>query len=103
MMAGTQAEPQPATQPARCPSCDGYGWFAAETAQDTTEDCGWCGGLGYVLRDERGVDRPIPPAEYGQLAETLERMDEQRLREMGYRGEAKAPPRPPDRADKQDP
>ena len=80
-------------QLARCPSCDGYGWFAEESEQDRALDCAWCGGLGYVERDERGVDRPIPPAEYLQLAAALEQLDEERLRELGYSGEAKAPPR----------
>lgn len=87
----------PKKQLVRCPSCDGYGWFAEESTQDRAQDCSWCGGLGYVERDERGVDRPIPPNEYPKLAVALEQLDEERLRELGYSGVAKARPAPPKR------
>ncbi len=61
-------------------------------AHDTSKDCDWCGGLGYVYRDGRGLERPIPPNEYDRLAHQLEALDEERLRELGYRGKAQAPP-----------
>ena len=32
----------------RCISCDGYGWFEED---GISEDCDWCGGIGYVYRD----------------------------------------------------
>jgi hypothetical protein len=73
-----------------CVSCDGYGWFEDD---DTFEavDCTWCQGTGYVYRDENGVDRPIPEADYGRVAAQLERLEQERLREMGYTGSAKHP------------
>jgi hypothetical protein len=74
----------------RCVSCDGYGWLTDEFSGETT-DCDWCGGTGYVYRDLSGVDHRIPEAEYGQVADTLERLEGERLREMGYSGEAKHP------------
>jgi hypothetical protein len=74
----------------RCVSCDGYGWLTDEFSGETT-DCDWCGGTGYVYRDVSGIDHPIPEAEYGQVADTLERLESERLREMGYSGEAKHP------------
>lgn len=79
----------------RCPSCDGYGWFAEENVRDRSEDCTWCGGIGYVERDERGVDRPIPASKYPELADALEQLDEGRLRELGYSGVAKPRPTTP--------
>jgi DnaJ-class molecular chaperone len=72
----------------RCPSCDGYGWLDDE---EGSEECGWCAGAGYVYRDASGVDRAIPPADYGRVAAQLEALEQERLREMGYSGEAKKP------------
>jgi hypothetical protein len=72
----------------RCVSCEGYGWFEDDGA---VMDCDWCGGVGYVYRDASGVDRKIPEADYGAVADVLERLDAERLREMGYTGEAKKP------------
>lgn len=74
----------------RCPSCDGYGWLEADD-DGPAGDCQWCAGAGYVYRDARGIDRPIPPADYPQAAEALERLEAERLREMGYSGGAKKP------------
>ena len=76
-----------------CPSCEGYGWFADEF-DGAVSDCDWCQGCGYVYRDARGVDRPIPPADYSRVAAELERLEEARLRRLGYTGSAKAPSRP---------
>lgn len=73
----------------RCASCDGYGWFDDEDGG--TQDCEWCGGIGYTYRDENGVDKHIPAADYASVAERLEQLERERLREMGYTGEAKKP------------
>ena len=43
----------------QCASCDGYGWITDEF-EGATDDCDWCGGTGYVYRDENGVDHRIP-------------------------------------------
>lgn len=68
-----------------CVSCEGYGWFEDEG------DCDWCGGAGYVYRDAGGVDHKIPESDYGKVADVLETLETERLREMGYTGEAKKP------------
>lgn len=73
----------------RCVSCDGYGWLDDEEKGEV--DCDWCAGVGYVYRDEQGVDHRIPVTDYVAIAETLEAMETQRLREMGYTGSAKKP------------
>ena len=73
----------------RCISCEGYGWF--EEDDGSTSDCDWCGGAGYVYRDSGGVDHPIPTADYGRVAATLEQLEIQRLRELGYTGQPKKP------------
>ncbi|MCU0512067.1 MAG: hypothetical protein MUE40_05795 [Anaerolineae bacterium] len=74
----------------RCVSCNGYGWLEDDFS-GVSDDCDWCGGTGYVYRDAAGVDHKIPPADYGQVAATLERLEEERLRELGYTGQAKKP------------
>ncbi len=74
----------------RCVSCEGYGWFENEEDSGTV-DCDWCGGAGYVYRDERDIDHKIPEVDYGKVADTLEKLEIERLREMGYTGEAKKP------------
>jgi hypothetical protein len=73
----------------RCVSCDGYGWFEDDDSRAT--DCDWCGGAGYVYRDAQGVDRRIPEADYGRVANTLETLEVERMRELGYTGDAKKP------------
>ena len=73
----------------RCISCEGYGWF--EEDDGSSSDCDWCGGAGYVYRDSDGVDHKIPAADYGRVAATLEQLEIQRLREMGYTGQPKKP------------
>jgi hypothetical protein len=74
----------------RCLSCDGYGWLTDDFSGETV-DCDWCGATGYVYRDEHGIDHRIPEADYGKVASTLERLETERLRELGYSGDAKHP------------
>lgn len=73
----------------RCASCDGFGWFDGDW-EDQAEDCDWCAGAGYVYR-EGGRDSVIPRADYAALAEELEALELERLRELGYQGAAKKP------------
>lgn len=73
----------------RCAACDGYGWL--DDDDEGEGECRWCGGIGYVYRDERGIDHRIPASDYDQHAETLERLELERLREIGYTGTAKKP------------
>lgn len=74
---------------ARCASCDGFGWFDDGLGGDG-EECDWCAGAGYVYREgER--DSVIPRADYADLAEELEALELERLRELGYQGQAKQP------------
>ena len=75
---------------ARCASCDGFGWFEDDLSGQA-EDCDWCGGIGYVYRDARGRDAPIPKGDFAAVADELERLEAERLREIGYRGSAKKP------------
>ena len=72
----------------RCVSCDGFGWFEGEGGAG--EDCDWCKGVGYVYH-EAGRDTPIPQQEFDKVAAELERLEQERLREMGYQGGAKQP------------
>ncbi len=74
----------------RCVSCEGYGWFEDEFSGEPVE-CDWCGGTGYVYRDAHGVDRKIPEADYGKVAAQLEQLEAERLRQMGYSGQARHP------------
>jgi hypothetical protein len=74
----------------RCPSCDGVGWFEDELDGNVL-DCDWCGGVGYVYRDAVGVDTRIPASDWGRLADQLEQLEAERMREMGYTGNAKKP------------
>lgn len=73
----------------RCVSCDGYGWFEDDFTGEV-EDCSWCGGVGYVYR-EGETDRKIPSSDFKEVAEALEGLEQERLREMGYQGSAKKP------------
>ncbi|MGQ9910731.1 MAG: hypothetical protein ACUVS2_18045 [Candidatus Flexifilum sp.] len=73
----------------RCVACDGYGWI--DDPDSPEPECTWCGGIGYVYRDERGIDRRIPPADLAALSDTLERLETERLRELGYTGSARKP------------
>ncbi|MCA9907356.1 MAG: hypothetical protein KC519_01820 [Anaerolineae bacterium] len=75
--------------PVRCPSCDGYGWIS--DVFDGEGECDWCQGIGYVCRDEQAVDHPIPLKRLPALAEKLEALEAERLRELGYTGQAKKP------------
>ncbi len=72
----------------RCVSCNGYGWLEEN---GTVEECDWCGGIGYVYRDAQRVDHRIPDADDPMIAETLEGLEQQRMRELGYTGAAKHP------------
>ncbi len=74
----------------RCASCDGYGWFE-DGIEGGAEDCDWCRGLGYVYRDAAYGDSPIPAADFGKLSDELERLEAERMRELGYQGEAQKP------------
>lgn len=76
----------------RCPSCDGYGWNEDDFTGEE-EDCTWCAGIGYVYRDDSQVDHKIPKNDLAKrdISETLEALDNQRMREIGYSGEAKKP------------
>ena len=80
----------PDTKIIRCVSCDGFGWFEDDFS-DETGDCDWCAGAGYVYRDGAGRDSPIPPGDYAAVADALERLELERLREMGYQGGARKP------------
>lgn len=73
----------------RCPSCDGYAWV--EDDDGSVVDCDWCDGVGYVYRDATDLDYRIPEADYGKVADELERLEIERLRELGYTGTAKKP------------
>lgn len=73
----------------RCASCEGFGWF--EDEDGVTQDCDWCGGIGYTYHDENGLDRRIPPEDYETVSSRLEQLEIERLRAMGYTGEAKKP------------
>ncbi len=73
----------------QCASCEGYGWFEDEFTGEAG-DCDWCDGVGYVYRVD-GVDKKIPKADYGAVADTLEHLEEARMRELGYQGTAKHP------------
>ncbi len=72
----------------RCVSCNGYGWLEDN---EIVEDCDWCAGIGYVYRDAHGVDHGIPESDYPAIAGKLEALERERMRELGYTGEAKHP------------
>ncbi len=74
----------------RCVSCEGFGWFEDDFTGEA-EDCDWCAGLGYVYREADGRDRRIPRADFAAVAEELEALELQRLRELGYQGAARKP------------
>ena len=73
----------------QCVSCEGFGWFEDEDGQ--AQDCDWCSGIGYTYRDACGIDRRIPIGDYEAVSSRLEQLETERLREMGYTGEAKRP------------
>ncbi len=74
----------------RCISCDGFGWFEDDFSGEV-EDCDWCSGVGYVYRNEKGTDKRIPRDDFETVADQLEQLEIERMREMGYQGEAKKP------------
>lgn len=81
----------------RCVSCDGYGWFNGEETE-----CDWCGGTGYVYHDERGIDHRIPDSDYGKVADQLEKLEMDRMRDLGYTGAARHPEEQPIRKQSKD-
>jgi len=76
----------------RCPSCDGYGWDEDDFTGEA-EDCAWCAGIGYVYRDTSQVDHKIPLDDLKKtdISQKLESLENERMREIGYSGEAKKP------------
>lgn len=76
----------------RCPSCEGYGWVEDDFSGET-EECDWCNGVGYIYRNDEGIDQKIPRDDLKkkEISEKLEALEQERLREMGYSGEAKKP------------
>ena len=79
----------PKTSIVRCASCDGYGWFDDDFDEESA-DCDWCAGVGYVYQ-RHGRDAAIPRADFEAVADELERLEQERLRELGYQGAAKKP------------
>ncbi len=73
----------------RCPSCNGYAWV--EDDDGAAVDCDWCAGVGYIYRDAQGIDVRIPEQDYGKVADVLEKLEIERMRDIGYTGEAKKP------------
>ena len=75
----------------RCPSCEGFGWSEDDLSGEA-EDCEWCGGIGYVYH-QNGLDQKIPQSdmEKPEIAARLEALEAERMREIGYSGEAKKP------------
>lgn len=73
----------------RCASCDGFGWFDDHFGGESAV-CDWCAGVGYVYRRD-GRDSAIPKADFEAVADELERLEHERLRELGYQGAAKKP------------
>lgn len=74
----------------RCISCEGFGWFEDDFTGEV-EDCDWCHGVGYVYRDEDDKDTPIPEDDFAGVSDELERLETERMHEMGYQGQAKKP------------
>lgn len=76
----------------RCPSCEGYAWVEDEFSGES-DDCEWCAGIGYIYRDDSGLDHKIPRDELQnpEISAKLEALENERMREMGYSGEAKKP------------
>ena len=74
----------------RCISCDGFGWFEDDFTGEV-EDCDWCGGVGYVYRDQDDKDSKIPKADFNNITDELEQLEQKRMQDLGYQGEAKKP------------
>ena len=74
----------------RCLSCDGFGWTEDDFGGGA-EDCDWCRGWGYVYRLDDGSDAPIPAADYDGVSAELEGLEAERMRELGYQGQARKP------------
>jgi hypothetical protein len=73
----------------RCVSCDGYGWVSDFDSGE--DECEWCSGIGYVYRTTDGVDQIISREQLPAVSEELERLELERLREIGYSGQSKKP------------
>ncbi len=76
----------------RCIACDGYGWDEDDFTGEV-EDCTWCAGVGYTYRDDAQVDHKIPVADLkkAEVSAQLETLETERMREIGYTGNAKKP------------
>jgi hypothetical protein len=74
----------------RCISCDGFGWFEDDFTGDVQE-CDWCGGVGYVYKNENETHTHIPKTDFETVADELERLEIERLHQLGYQGQAKKP------------
>jgi len=76
----------------RCISCEGFGWIDDDFSGET-EECDWCAGIGYVYRGSDQVDRRIPAVDWkrSDVSARLEELETERLRQMGYSGDAKKP------------
>lgn len=73
----------------RCPSCDGFAWVEDEFTGES-EECDWCRGIGYIYR-KNDTDSHIPKADLASISEELEQLEEERMHELGYQGQAKKP------------
>lgn len=73
----------------RCLSCDGYGWVNDDFTGESVY-CDWCAGVGYVYH-HAGVDTPIPEADWDAVHDQLEALEQERLREIGFSGDARKP------------
>jgi hypothetical protein len=76
----------------RCPSCDGFAWVEDDFS-GASEDCDWCGAIGYLYHDDKGLDHKISRDDLKktEISTKLESLEKARLREMGFTGEAKTP------------
>lgn len=73
-----------------CLSCEGFGWYDDDFSAQAVS-CEWCDGSGYVYQAADGVQSRIPDEDYPAIADQLEALEQQRMRRMGYTGEAKPP------------
>ncbi len=74
----------------RCISCNGFGSVEDDFTGEQ-EECDWCLGVGYVYRNQQDVDSPIPKGDYTKVSDELEKLETERMRELGYQGNAKKP------------
>ena len=69
-----------------------HAWVEDEFSAET-EACDWCDGIGYIYRNDEGIEQIIPREDLknAEISARLETLEQERLREMGYSGEAKKP------------